>query len=103
MSNCASFIIISRYYGGDQAIGTLFREYISELCRHTDWRRRFNSSCIGTFLNVTLVLIEKDFFNILPPSSDEDNGATNDFGESFDFDGNYTLNGTFDDHLGTDK
>ena len=55
------------------------------------------------FLNVTLVLIEKDFFNILPPSSDEDNGATNDFGESFDFDGNYTLNGTFDDHLGTDK
>ena len=40
---------------------------------------------------------------MLPPSSDEENGATNDFGESFDFDGNYTLNGTFDDHLGTDK
>ena len=58
---------------------------------------------VFTFLNVTLVLIEKDFFHILPPSSDEDNGATKDFGESFDFDGNFTLNGTFEDHLGTDK
>ena len=57
---------------------------------------------VFTFLNVTFVLIEKDFFHILPPSSDEDNGATNDFGGNFDFNENYTLNGTFDDHLGTD-
>ena len=53
---------------------------------------------------IQAALVQKEFFQILQPSSDEDNGnGTNDFGESFDFDGNYTLNGTFDDHLGIDK
>ena len=52
---------------------------------------------------IQAALVQKEFFQILQPSSDEDNGnGTNDFGESFDFDGNYTLNGTFDDHLGID-
>ena len=53
---------------------------------------------------IQAALAQKEFFQILQPSSDEENGnETNDFGESFDFDGNYTLNGTFDDHLGIDK
>ena len=52
---------------------------------------------------IQAALVQKEFFQILQPSSDEENGnETNDFGESFDFDGNYTLNGTFDDHLGID-
>ena len=55
-------------------------------------------------LNLIFQIKEKEFIQILQLSSDEDNGnETNDFGESFDFDGNYTLNGTFDDHLGIDK
>ena len=50
-------------------------------------------------LGLTFRSIEKDFFQILQPSSDEDNGGndTNDFDESFDR--SYTMNGTFDNHL----